>query len=334
MKQRSDILFSTVVQDFFTNRLADEKNVSAQTIASYRDTFRLLLRYAEKYRKKSPVDLSFADLDAPFVLGFLNDLEQTRGNSARTRNSRLAAIRSFMKYASFRDPSSLQIVQSVLAIPLKRFRRPLLGFLSRDEIGAILAAPDASTWSGHRDQILLRTMYNTGARVSEIASLRVSDVSLGTGSHVRIMGKGRKERSIPLWRSTRNAIKHWLPLLSGDGNGPLFSNRYGDHISRSGVENRLRVAIATATKKCPSLKGRRVSPHTIRHTTAMHLLQSGVDITVIALWLGHESPSTTHQYVEADLAMKERALKKIQEPPKASARYRASDPLLAFLNTL
>jgi integrase/recombinase XerD len=334
MKQRSDILFSTVVQDFFTNRLANEKNVSARTIASYRDTFRLLLRYAEKHRKKSPIDLSFADLDAPFVLGFLNDLEKTRGNSARTRNSRLAAIRSFMKYASFRDPSSLQIVQSVLAIPLKRFRRPLLGFLSRDEIGAILAAPDASTWSGHRDQILLRTMYNTGARVSEIASMRVSDVSLGTGSHVSIMGKGRKERTIPLWRSTRDALKHWLPRLSGDGNGPLFSNRHGDHISRSGVENRLRVAIATATKKCPSLINRRISPHTIRHTTAMHLLQSGVDITVIALWLGHESPSTTHQYVEADLAMKERALKKLQELPKASMRYRASDPLLTFLNTL
>ncbi len=334
MKQRSKTLFSTVVQDFFSNRLINEKNVSARTIASYRDTFRLLLRHAEKHRKKSPTDLSFADVDATLVLGFLNDLEQTRGNTARTRNSRLAAIRSFMKYASFREPSSVLIVQRVLAIPLKRFQRPLLGFLSRDEIDAILAAPDASTWSGHRDQMLLRTMYNTGARVSEIAALRVSDVSLGNGSHVRIMGKGRKERTIPLWRSTRDALKHWLSLLSSDGNAPLFANRHGEHISRSGIEDRLRVAIATATEKCPSLEGRRVSPHTIRHTTAMHLLQSGVDITVIALWLGHESPSTTHQYVEADLAMKERALKKLQDPAKAPARYRPSDPLLEFLNSL
>jgi integrase/recombinase XerD len=334
MTHRSKTLFSTVVQEFFSNRLINEKNVSVRTIASYRDTFRLLLRYAEQHRNKSPVDLSFADVDATLVLGFLNDLEQTRGNSARTRNSRLAAIRSFMKYASFREPSALLSVQRVLAIPLKRFQRPLLGFLSRDEVDAIVAAPDVSTWSGHRDQILLRTMYNTGARVSEIAALRVRDVSLGIGSHVRIMGKGRKERTIPLWRSTRDALKHWLSVLNGDSNAPLFANRHGEHITRSGVEDRLRVAVTAATKQCPSLGGRRVSPHTIRHTTAMHLLQSGVDITVIALWLGHESPSTTHQYVEADLGMKERALGKLQELPKASTRFRASDPLLAFLNTL
>lgn len=252
MKHRSKTPFSTVVQEFFSNRLVNEKNVSARTIASYRDTFRLLLRYAEQHRKKSPVDLSFADVDATLVLGFLNDLEQTRGNSARTRNSRLAAIRSFMKYASFREPSALRIVQRILAI---------------------------------RDQILLRTMYNTGARVSEIAALRVRDVSLGNGSHVRIMGKGRKERTIPLWRSTRDALKHWLSVLSGDSNAPLFANRRGEHITRSGVEDRVRVAVTAATEKCPSLGGRRVSPHTIRHTTAMHLLQSGVDITVIALWV-------------------------------------------------
>jgi integrase/recombinase XerD len=336
MKQLTGPGFSTMVQEFFSSRLINEKNVSARTVASYRDTFRLLLQYAQMHRKKAPSDLIVDDLDAPFVLGFLNHLEQERGNSPRTRNSRLAAIRSFMKYVSYCDPTVIAVVQRVLAIPLKRFERPLLGFLSRDEIDALLAAPDVSKWSGRRDQMLLRTMYNTGARVSEIVALRVCDVSFGDHARVRILGKGRKERTIPLWRSTRDGLKQWLSNRSQERNGhePLFANRMGDHLSRSGVEARLRTAVLAAAKKCPTLTGRRVSPHTIRHSTAMHLLQSGVDITVIALWLGHESPTTTHQYVEADLSMKERALNQIQELPKASARYRATDKLLGFLNSL
>ncbi|MCG8554148.1 MAG: site-specific integrase [Proteobacteria bacterium] len=327
--------FTVLVQDFFGSRLINERNVSPRTIASYRDTFRLLFRYAEKRLKNAPVELLLADLDANFVLGFLNHLERVRGNSARTRNVRLAAIRSFMRYASFRDPSVLPVVQRVLAIPLKRFERPLIGFLSREEIEAILSAPDCSTWTGHRDQMLLRTMYNTGARVSEIVALRVADVSLGTNAHVRISGKGRKERTIPLWRSTSKALKSWLSAhLRLEGRAPLFTNRRIEPLSRSGVEDRLRVAVRAAAETCLPLAERRVSPHIIRHTTAMHLLQSGVDITVIALWLGHESPATTHQYVETDLMMKERALARLQEAPATPTRYRASDTLLQFLNSL
>jgi len=327
--------FSVLVQDFFGSRLINEREASPQTIASYRDTFRLLFRYAQRRLKKEPVELVLADLDAKFVLGFLEHLERSRGNSARTRNARLAAIRSFMRYASFQDPSALPVVQRVLAIPLKRFERPLVGFLSRDEIEAILSAPDSSTWTGHRDQMLLRTMYNTGARVSEIIALRIADVSLGTNAHVHISGKGRKERTIPLWRSTSRALQSWLSShLNSDRSAPLFTNRRGERLSRSGVENRLRVSVRAAADTCPTLVERRVSPHVLRHTTAMHLLQSGVDITVIALWLGHESPATTHQYVEADLMMKERALAKLQEAPDPQARYRADDAVLQFLNSL
>jgi integrase/recombinase XerD len=337
MSQRrtSPTSFTVLVQDFFGSRLINERNVSPRTIASYRDTFRLLFRYAEKHLKKAPVELLLTDLDAKFVLGFLNHLERVRSNSARTRNVRLAAIRSFMRYASFRDPSVLPVVQRVLAIPLKRFERPLIGFLSREEIEAILSAPDCATWSGHRDRMLLQAMYNTGARVSEIVALRIADVSLGTSARVHISGKGRKERAIPLWRSTSKALKSWLSShLRPEGSAPLFTNRHGEPMSRSGVEDRLQVAVRVATEACPPLAERRVSPHIIRHTTAMHLLQSGVDITVIALWLGHESPATTHQYIETDLMMKERALARLQEAPAASARYRASDTLLQFLNSL
>lgn len=326
--------FASLLQDFFYQRLVAQRNASARTVASYRDAFRLLLRYVEARTKKPPVRLTLADLDAAIILGFLDHLERERGNSIRSRNTRLAAIRSFFRYAALCDPTALPTIQRVLAIPTKRSERPALGFLSRDEMEALLAAPDCSTWSGQRDRVMLATFYNTGARVSEIIGLQIRDVTLDRSPCVRIHGKGRKERVVPLWRSTSTVLKEWLRTTSSDPNTSLFPSRRGVPLTRSGVEQRLRSAIAAAQTRCTTLKGRHISPHTLRHTTAMHLLQSGVDITVIALWLGHESPATTHLYVEADLAMKERALKKLQQPPSRRLRYRASDRLLAFLEQL
>jgi len=326
--------FPSLLQDFFCQRLIGQRNVTATTVAAYRDAFRLLLRYTESQLHLSPVAVTLADLDAPLILGFLDHLEKERGNCVRSRNLRLVAIRSFLRYAAHRDPTALPTIQRVLAIPMKRFDRPLLGFLSHPEMQAILEAPDRSTWSGQRDHVMLTTFYNTGARVSEIVALRVSDLDLVGGASVRIRGKGRKERTTPLWRSTAKLLSDWLGRLSPDPGTPLFPNRHGRLLSRSGVEQRLRASVTAAEKSCPSLRGRRISPHTLRHTTAMHLLQSGVDLTVIALWLGHESPVTTHRYIEADLAMKERALSSIQEPPSRRLRFRATDRLLTFLDSL
>ena len=329
-----EIAFSTLVQDFFLGRLAAQRGASVQTIASYRDAFELLLRFAEQHTHRTPSALTLRDLDAPLVLTFLDHLEEERGNTPRTRNARLAAIRSFMRYASIRDPAALPVAQRVLAIPFKRFDRPVLGFLSREEVTALLAAPDRSTWSGERDAVLLGTLYNTGARVSEVTGLRVADALLDRESALRLHGKGRKDRVVPLWKSTAVQLRAWLARIDRSPDAPVFPNRAGKRLSRSGVEDRLHVAVAKAAKRCPSLLGRRISPHTLRHTTAMHLLQSGVDLTVIALWLGHESPATTHLYLEADIAMKEAALGRLEDPSPRPARFRATDRLLAFLNTL
>jgi integrase/recombinase XerD len=331
---RSTPDFAALVQEFFCQRLIGQQNASAQTVASYRDTFRLLLGYLEQSRRKQPSAVALTDLDAPTVAAFLDHLEKKRGNSVRTRNTRFAAIRSFLRYAAARDPASLPLVQRVLVIPTKRFARPSLCFLSRDEVAAILEAPDASTWSGRRDRVLLALLYNTGARVSEAIALRREDVSLEASRSVRITGKGRKQRVVPLWKSTAQCVREWMAREDPGPEAPLFPNRGGRPLSRSGVEVRLRSAVRTASDRCPSLRAKRISPHTLRHTTAMHLLQSGVDITVIALWLGHESLETTHQYVEADLAMKERAFSKLEELPLGKIRYRAGDKLLQFLENL
>jgi len=328
------ISFPILVQDFFHRRLLDERAASAQTITSYRDTFELLLRFAERRTGRPPSALALADLDAPLVLAFLNHLEEVRGNSPRTRNLRLTAVRSFMRYASLRDPASLPVAQRVLAIPTKRFDRPVLGFLSREEVEALLAAPDRATFSGQRDAVLFATLYNTGARVSEITRLNVGDVLLDRQCALRLHGKGRKDRTIPLWKSTVAQLRRWLPRIKRGPQSAVFPNRAGGRLSRSGVEHRLRVALRTAAKRCPSLATRRISPHTLRHTTAMHLLQSGVDITVIALWLGHEGIATTHHYIEADLAMKEAALRHLQDPSPLPLRFQADDRLLAFLEAL
>jgi site-specific recombinase XerD len=278
--------------------------------------------------------LTLADLDAPLVLAFLDYLEKERRNCPRSRNARFAAIRSFVKYAAVRDPECLPMVQRVLAIPMKRFERPLVGFLTRDEMRALLEAPESTSWSGQRDRVLVATLYNTGARVSELVGMTVTDVSLERSLSVRIRGKGRKERTVPLWNDTASRIREWLKRTGAGPEEPLFPNHKGKPLTRSGVESRLRKASRSAAQRLPSLKGRRVSPHIIRHTTAMHMLQSGVDLSVIALWLGHESPSTTHMYVEADLSMKQQALGKLQEPSTKRLRYRPADPVLQFLESL
>jgi integrase/recombinase XerD len=326
--------FAALLQEFFVQRLRAQRNASPRTIASYRDAFRLLLRFIQATRRKSPTALTLTDFDAPLVLGFLDHLERVRRNTIRSRNARLAAIRSFLHYAALRDPTALPTIQRVLAIPMKRCDRPLLGFLSREEITAILAAPDRATWSGQRDHVLFATLYNTGARVSEIVGARVADLTLARPAFLHLRGKGRKERQVPLWPSTAAELTAWLPRIAREPDAPVFPNRTGRPLSRAGVAHRLQRAVATAAAACPTLKRRPISPHTFRHTTAMHLLQAGVDITVIALWLGHESPVTTHLYVEADLALKRRALDRLAEPPSRRPRHAVGDRLLAFLDTL
>jgi site-specific recombinase XerD len=326
--------FVHLVQDYFCGHLINQRNASPRTVASYRDTFRLLLGHVAHDRHKQPSRIEMGDLTPSAVAAFLNHLERGRHNAIRTRNNRFAAIRAFLRYASARDPTSLLTVQQVLAIPMKRFDRPQMRFLSHDEVEAILATPDGSTWSGRRDRVMFAVLYNTGARVSELAALRVQDLSLNQPSTLRLHGKGRKERTVPLWKETARALRQWLKEITGEAQDPLFPNTSGAFLTRSGIEYRLRQLVTIAATRCPSLRKRRISPHTFRHTTAMHLLQSGVDITVIALWLGHESPATTHMYVEADLTMKERALAKTQAPRTATVRYRPRDKLLRFLETL
>lgn len=326
--------FPTLLQNFFLQHLTAQKGVSPRTIQSYRDAFRLLFAYVEREKRKRPSELELADLDAPLIVRFLDSLEKKRGNCARTRNVRLAAIKSFMRYAAGRDVAALPIVQRTLAIPAKRYDKPLLGFLSSAEMDAVLAGPQRTSWIGERDFVLMSTAYNTGARVSELVNLNVEDVEVERAPSVRIMGKGRKLRQIPLWKSTAALLRGWIRRCAGTGTSPVFPNRHGGRMTRSNVEKRLKLAVRVAAQRCPSLASRKISPHTLRHTTAMHLLQSNVDLATIALWLGHASPATTHGYVEADLAMKQRALDKLDEPKSKLVRFRAPDRLLAFLEGL
>jgi site-specific recombinase XerD len=301
--------FATLLQDFFLERLMQQRAISPETISSYRDTFRLFLEFASDRLGRWPTDLTLSDMDSPLILAFLRHLEVERQNSTRTRNVRLAALRSFLKYAAHRDIASLAVIQRALSVPMKRCDKPMVGFLSRDEIQHLLTAPDPDTWAGQRDRVLLATMYNTGARVSEILALRVGDVILGTSPCVHILGKGRKERTVPLWRSTGSSKGGCLRSTMHQVRASFQIGR--EMMTRSNVADRLRIAVTRAKDQCPQLAKRRVSPHLVRHAIAMHLLQSGVDLSVIALWLGHESPSTTHGYMEADLTMKERALNRI-----------------------
>lgn len=334
MKDMPTVTFAELVQDFFTKRLVQQRNLSACTVASYRDTFKLLLRFLNDTCGKQPSQVALDDLTAPLMEAFLGHLESDRGNSIRTRNNRFAAVRSFLTYAAAQEPRCISTVQQVLAIPMKRFDRPQMEYLSQTEIDAIIASPDCATWSGRRDLAMFATLYNTGARVSELVAVTVADVCLDACAYLRLHGKGRKDRTVPLWKDTVRQLKRWIRETEGRGSAPLFPNVSGAHLSRSGVESRLNRLVAIASTTCTSLAGRRISPHTFRHTTAMHLLQANVDITVIALWLGHEGTATTHMYVEADLRMKERALASIQEPKTHRVRYQPSDKLLRFLENL
>ena len=325
---------AAVLQAFFLERLVAQRNASPQTVAAYRDSFRLLLQFVQQHLGKAPERLELTALDAPTILAFLDHLERTRRNTIRSRNARLAAIRSFAHFAALNDPTALPSLQSVLAIPMKRFDKPLLGFLSKSEMQAILNAPPSDRWSGQRDRIMFATLYNTGARVSELTGLRVADVVLDGSACVHLHGKGRKDRSVPLWPTTTTQVRRWLPRIDSRPDRPLFPSTRGGRLARPAVTARLRLAVQRVVGQCPSLANRHVSPHSVRHSTAMHMLQAGVDITVIALWLGHENPATTHMYVEADLAMKERALQAVQPPHVKQTRYRPTDRLLAFLQGL
>jgi len=328
------IAFPQLVQDFFLRRLLAQRGASARTVESYRDAFELLFGFIEQRMGTSASAIELADLNAPLVLDFLDHLETERGNSVRTRNARLAAIHSFMRYAALRDPASLPITQQVLAIPAKRFDRPVIGYLSREQVAAILAAPDRRTWSGRRDAVLLATAYNTGARVSELTGLRVRDVLLDRQTAVHLHGKGRKQRVIPLWKNTAGELRGWLNQINSAPEAPVFPNRAGAPLTRSGVRDRLDRAVAVAEQCCPSLRGQHVTPHTLRHSTAMHLLQSGTDLSIIALWLGHSSPAVSHQYLEADLAAKEAVLRRLTDPSPTATRFHPGDRLLAFLQDL
>lgn len=334
MKASPQTQFANLVQEFFLDSLIRQRNSSPQTVAAYRDCFRLLFEFAREYRNKPTDRLVLTDLDAPLVLAFLDHLEKVRKNSIRSRNARLAALRSFLRYACLKHPESLATMQRTLAIPMKRHSRPQVGFLLREEVQAIISAPDRSTWAGQRDHVLLATLYNTGARASEAINIKVADAVLDGSPTIRLHGKGRKERTVPIWPATAVQLRRWLMRIERAPDKPLFPASSGGTLTRSAVTDRLRRAVRLASRKCASLGHKRVSPHTFRHTTAMHLLQSGVDITVVALWLGHESPSTTHIYVEADLGMKEAALKAVRPPTTKPIRYHPPDRLLRFLQEL
>jgi integrase/recombinase XerD len=322
------------VQAFFTHHLCQHKQASPQTITSYRDTFRLFLTFVKETTGREPAALQLSDLDAPIVLQFLDYLEHQRGNTIRSRNMRLAAIRTFMRFLALRAPESLAIATRVLAIPVKRTDKKLIEALTRVEVEALLAAPDRSCWIGRRDHTLLLTLYNSGARGSEVTTLQRTQVCFGTPTFLQLTGKGRKERTVPLWPQTSRMLQAWFAELGEDGSRTAFPNTRGRPLSRDGVAHLLQRAVHKAAAVCPSLRTKKITPHVLRHTTALHLLQAGVDIAVIALWLGHESLETTHVYLEIDLAHKEQALHKLAPIDSPMARFTAPDPLLAFLTSL
>lgn len=324
-----------LIERYFTERLMRQRNVSANTIASYRDTFRLLFTFAQARLRKPPSALSLDDLGADFISSFLADLEIKRGTSVRTRNLRLTAIRSFFRFASLEEPMDSALIQRVLAIPNKRHDKRPLDFLMRNEIEAVLSAPDRTTWIGRRDYTLLLLAVQTGLRLSELISLDRDAVCLGTGAHVRCVGKGRKERCTPLTSHARQALHGWLKEPARRGANALFPNVHGGRLSADSVQSLLAKHAGVAKGRCPSLASKRVSPHVLRHSAAMELLQAGVDSSVIALWLGHESIETTQNYLHAHLALKEAALAKLKPYERGKrTRFRPSDRLLAFLEAL
>jgi integrase/recombinase XerD len=323
-----------VLEAFFTERLIRQRRASAHTIASYRDAFRLLLGFAHQRTGKEPSQLDFADLDAKLIAAFLEHLEDQRHNSVRSRNARLTAIRSFYRFAAYREPGHAALIAQVLAIPEKRANRSVVSFLVPAEIDALLAAPDRSTWLGRRDHALLALTVQAGLRVSELTHLRVGDLVLGTGPHLRVEGKGRKERVIPLTRHSVAVMSAWIAERGQDPTGPLFPTRQGSQLSSDAVADLVDKHVTVAARTCPTLRSKRVTAHVLRHSCAMQLLAVGVETSVIALWLGHEHVQTTQIYLHGDLTIKERALARTAPPHTPAGRYRPPDKLIAFLQAL
>jgi len=322
------------VQRFFTERLAMQLKASPNTVASYRDTFRLLLRYVSGRLRRPPTELQVTDIDAELVGMFLADIESTRGNSARSRNARLSAIRSFFKYVAVNEPQLLHHCQRILAMPPKRHEKRAIDYLSRAEIEALIAAPDLSSWHGRRDRALLALALQTGLRVSELIGLSRGDIVLGAGAHVRCTGKGRKERATPIRKDSVKMLRDWLTERGGAETDPVFVSNRNQRLSRDAVEQIVRRHVQASSVRCPSLKKKRVTPHVLRHSAAMQLLQNGVDRTVIALWLGHESVETTQMYIHADIQLKEKAMARTRPIKAPPGRYQPGDKLLAFLEAL
>jgi integrase/recombinase XerD len=327
-------MLPALLQRFFTDRLTRQLQASPNTIAGYRDTFRLLLQYTSQRLNRPPSRLRLDDLDAALIGDFLSHVESVRRNSARSRNTRLAAIRSFYRYVAMSEPQHALHCQRVLAMPNKRYVRRPVDFINRTEMEALLAAPDPLTWIGRRDRAILLLALQTGLRVSELVNLDCRDVVLGTGAHIRCEGKGRKQRCTPLRRDTAKTLEVWLKERTGNGDAPVFPTIRGKRLSRDAVEQIVRKYALAASKACASLTGKRISPHVLRHSTAMDLLQSGVDRTVIALWLGHESVETTQVYIHADLRLKEKALAHVASTNVQPGRYKPEDALLTFLESL
>lgn len=331
---KSSMTFPGLLEAYFTDRLVRQRDVSRHTIISYRETFRQLLRFAQEHCKKLPSQMELEDLNAPIIGAYLDHAQRVRGLSSRSRNVRLAAIRSFFRYVALQEPRRSALVQRVLAMPNKKFERRQVGYLTRDEVEALLAAPDRKTKSGRRDYALLLVAVRTGLRCSELTGLRIEDAELLRGAYLSCHGKGRKERCTPLRKDTIAVLRNWLREREGQPSDPIFPNARGLRLSVAGIEYIVRKHVATARRHCASMRRKRVSPHCLRHTLAMDLLQSGVDRTVIALWLGHESPETTQIYFDADLAMKEKALSRTAPSQTHPGRYQPGDRLLEFLKNL
>jgi site-specific recombinase XerD len=328
-------MLAPTLQAFFTDRLITQRDASPRTVAAYRDTFRLLLTFAQQQTAKQPCELDLADLDAPLIGAFLNHLEHDRGNTARTRNARLAAIHSFCRYAALRHPEHAATIARIMAIPTKRHERNNVSYLTKPEIEALVAAPDRTSWLGRRDHALLLTAITTGLRVSELVALRVSDVSLSTGAHVlRVHGKGRKERTTPLKAETAPVLREWLHERQGEAEDPVFPTRQGRQLRRQTVALLVAKHAQTAAAQCPSLATKRVTPHVLRHTNAMLLQANRTDIATIALWLGHESIKTTYMYQHADNALKQQAIDRTATIGTPPGKYRPPDTLLGFLESL
>jgi site-specific recombinase XerD len=331
----TDTLVGPLLQEFFVKHLLSHRKVSPQTISSYRDAFRLLFKFISEKRHVEPVALRFLDLGPDVILAFLEDIERERNNSVRSRNARLSAVRSFFRWVAVSRPDLAGLATSIRAIPTKRTDHRLICSLSKIEIQAILAAPDLNSPLGRRDHALLLTMYNTGARVSEITSMECRQIEFGVRNNfIHLYGKGRKERTVPLWTRTADALRKLTREQSKPPDMPVFVNYRSETLTRNGVNAILQKAVSQAANACMTLKTKHVTPHVLRHSTAMHLLQSGVDTTVIALWLGHENLNTTHMYMEADLILKEQALNHLQPAGRKVPRFQATDKMLAFLNSL